>query len=338
MGATEMPTWKDIGSQSDAGNQPEVDRQPKVDDRMKVVREALRIFVVLNPVAGQTDPVVARQTIVDFCEAHAWQCDIHETVKDEDLRRLVRDQIKKGTDIVIAAGGDGTVSAVVSGMVNAKIPMGILPAGTGNALARDLSIPMDLPGALAVLGDSHSIQPMDIMEVSNDKIRDYYIMNVSVGISSQVMNNTPREEKRRFGFFAYIYRAIGTILHSNARHFFVKVDGKPYRFNANEVMIANCKFLGLQPQLDGVQIDPNDGCLDVFIVRARSISGFLHVFARFILRRKPQEERNIRHLEAQKSIEIRTETPMPIQADGEVIGTTPLRVYLIPSALRIIVP
>ncbi len=334
MGASDMPTRPEIGSRPDVANE----RQPKLNDHSKVAREATHVFVVLNPVAGQTDPVVARQTIVDFCQERGWQCDIHETVQDEDLRKLVRDQIKKGTDIVIAAGGDGTVSAVVSGMVNAKIPMGILPAGTGNALARDLSIPMDLAGALALLGGSHFVQPMDIMEVSNDKIRDCYIMNVSVGISSQVMNDTAREEKRRFGFFAYIYRAIGTILHSNARHFVVRVDDKPYRIHANEVMIANCKFLGLQPQLDGVQIDPNDGRLDMFIVRARSIRGFLNVFARFILRRKPQEDRNIRYLAARKSIEIRSETPMPVQADGEVIGRTPVSVRLIPSALRIIVP
>lgn len=300
--------------------------------------QATRVFVVLNPVAGLTDPVVARQAITQYCEDQGWQCEIHETEKDEDLRKLVRDQQKQGADMIIAAGGDGTVSAVVSGMVNSKTPMGILPAGTGNALARDLAIPMDLQGALKLLGSEHAVRELDIMEVKDVEKKDFYVMNVSVGVTSQVMRKTGREEKRRFGFLAYIYNAIGTILHSDRHHFEIKVDDRAYRVGATEVMIANCKFMGLQPQMDGVEIDPNDGCLDLFIVRARSLRGYLNVFTRFVLRRKPNEDTNLRYLEVRSSLQIKSEVPLPVQADGEVIGKTPVSVHLIPSALRVIAP
>jgi YegS/Rv2252/BmrU family lipid kinase len=309
-------------------------------DPLNTRKEATRVFIVLNPVAGLTDPVAAKETIRRFCAEHHWKCDLHETQKDEDLRKLVRDQVKKGVDIVVASGGDGTVSAVVSGMVKAEIPMGILPAGTGNALARDLSIPVDLDGALNLLGSEHTVQEMDILEVAGDGAdkKDFFVMNVSVGISSQIMRETGRESKRRFGFLAYIYKAIGSILHSDLHHFQVKADGRSMRISASEVMIANCKFMGLQPQIDGVKIDADDSRLDVFIVRTKSLRGYLDVLTGFLLRSKSDEDSKLRYLEVRESIEIQSERPLPVQADGEVIGKTPVIVRLIPRALRIIVP
>jgi diacylglycerol kinase (ATP) len=298
----------------------------------------LHVFVILNPVAGLTDPAAARQAITHFCEDRHWQCEIHETIKDEDLRKLVRDHLKQGVDIVIAAGGDGTVSAVVSGMVNSKKPLGILPAGTGNALARDLAIPLDLEGALHLLDSKYAIQEMDIMEVSEGSKGDYYVMNVSAGITAQTMRKTGREEKRRFGFLAYIYNAIGSILHSDFHRFQVKVDNKQIRINATEIMIANCKLMGLQPQFEGVEINSNDHRLDMFIVRTKSLPGYLSVLTRLIFRRQASKDSDLRYLDVHDQIEIQSNPSMPVQADGEVIGKTPVKIRLVPGALRVIVP
>lgn len=294
-----------------------------------------RVFVVLNPVAGTTDAENAKDVIIKYCEEQGWDCDIHETQKNEDLRQLVRDALTKGVDFVIAAGGDGTVSEVVGGMVRSDVPMGIIPAGTGNNLARDLSIPMDLKGALSVLGDEHNIQHMDVMEVNKKK---FYVLNVSVGLTSQVMKNTPRAQKRRFGFFAYLWHAVESIAHTDMHVFNLVVDGKTLRVRASEMMVANSKFMGLQPQLDGVEIDPADGRLDIFIVRTQSFREYLDLAAAFILRRKPESDPTLHYIEAHSVIQIQSQTPLPAQADGEVIGTTPVEVHLIPDSLRIIVP
>jgi diacylglycerol kinase family enzyme len=152
------------------------------------------------------------------------------------------------------------------------------------------------------------------------------------------MRKTGREQKRRFGFLAYLWNTLGSVFHTDMHRFQVTVDGKPIRVHASEMMIANCKFMGLQPQLDGVEIDPDDGRLDMFIIRTQSFRDYLGVIASFILRRKAQEDPNLRYIEARKSIEIKSEFPLPAQADGEVIGTTPVNVNLIPNALRIIIP
>ena len=294
-----------------------------------------RVFVVLNPVAGTTDAENAKDLITQFCEKQNWDCDIYETQKNENIRKLIGDVLKKGVDMVIAAGGDGTVSEVVGGMIHSEVPLAILPAGTGNNLARDLSIPMDIKGALSLLGDEHVIQHMDVMEVNKNK---YYVLNVSVGLTSQVMEKTKRQEKRRFGFLAYLWHALESIVHTDTHTFKLAVDGKSLRVRASELMIANCKFMGFQPQLEGVEIDPADGCMDVFIVRSQTFRDYLDLAAAFVLRRKPEDDPTLRHLEARDMIRIQSESPLPAQADGEVFGSTPVEVRMIPDALRVIAP
>ncbi len=293
-----------------------------------------KVFVVLNPVAGLTKADEARQAIEAFCQEKGWDCNIHETKPDENLRELVRQELKNGVDLVIAAGGDGTVSAVVSGMVNSKKPMGILPAGTGNALARDLGIPLDLNQALDLLGGEHIIRSLDAMELNGD----YWVLNVSIGVSSLIMRNTSREQKRRFGMLAYVWRAAGLLRRSDSHRFELKVDDHMYRFHASEVMIANSKLLGFQPQIEGVSVDPNDSRLDLFVVRARRPLDYLGVFAGFLMRKDRNSDNNLRYLEITNMIEINAEFPLPVQADGEVIGNTPVRVRLVPNALMVVTP
>lgn len=297
--------------------------------------QPVRVFVVLNPVAGTSKPDTVMQVISRYCEQHNWDCEIYQTHKDEDLRHLVHKTVKKGVDMVIVAGGDGTVSAVAAGMINSQIPLGVLPVGTGNALARDRLIPLDLNAALALLGGDHQVQALDAMEVVG---KGMYVLNVSVGVSSITMRMTAREEKRRYGFLAYIYRAARSIMRSDLHRFKVKVDDFPIRFSASEVFIANCKLAGFQPLVDGVEVVPDDNRLDMFIIRARSIRDYLGVLARFIIRGGKKQADNLYYAAAQESIVIESEITLPVQADGEELGTTPVEIRVIPNALKLIVP
>jgi YegS/Rv2252/BmrU family lipid kinase len=294
-----------------------------------------KVFVVMNPVAGLTDAKTAKDLVTSYCAERGWECEIHETEKNEDVTDLVRNVLRDGVDLVIAAGGDGTVSNVVAGMVHSETPLGILPAGTGNALARDLSIPLDLASAMELIGGDHEVHVMDVMHVNEKK---YYVLNVSVGISSLTMRTTQRNEKRRFGMLAYFYRAVGSIRHSALHHFRVEVDGNPVRFAASELMVANSKFMGLQPQLRGVNIDPNDGRLDMFIVRAQSLRDYVNVVGGFLRKRNRYGDPTLNHLSARKTIRIESEFPLPVQGDGDMVGNTPVEIHLLPNALRVIAP
>ncbi len=293
-----------------------------------------RIFVILNPVSGTSDCDAVNDAIQKFAQEHNWECEVHETQKDEDLRQLLRQVVKKGMDLVIAAGGDGTVSAVVSGLVNTQVPLGILPAGTGNVLARDLNIPLDTDQALALLGGENSVRTMDAMQISND----YYVMNASVGVSADTMENTPRAEKRRFGMLAYLRHAFTTVMEARLHRFTAVGDGRKLVFMASEVMVANEKFLGLQPKMEGIEIDPNDGRLDVFLIRAQGFRDYINVAFRFLFRTNPEVDRTLRYLKIEDKITLDSRSPLSVQADGEVIGKTPVEIKLIRNALKVVVP
>jgi len=97
-------------------------------------------LVVLNPVSGTRDAGETRATILNHLQGEGWACDIHETAAGEKIsdsvRRMVSPEKGKGYDLVVASGGDGTLSAVASGLVGHSVPLGLVPSGTGNALAR----------------------------------------------------------------------------------------------------------------------------------------------------------------------------------------------------------
>lgn len=293
-----------------------------------------KVFVVLNPVAGVSDSDSIRDSVEKYCESKSWTYDIHETKKDEDLNSIMKKVLKDGTDLVIAAGGDGTVAGVVSVIAQSGVPLGIIPAGTGNALARDLGIPIAADAALELLGSDHDVKTMDAIKIG----KDYYVLNVSVGVSAIIMEKTGREEKRRFGFLAYIWRAIQTLTRSRLHRFSAEVDGRQVQFTASEVMITNEKLMGLQPKIDNVEVNAEDGRLDLFIVRAQGFRDYFDVFTRLVRRSKSEYDSNIRYLPVKNKLVINTLRPVAVQADGEVIGQTPVEIQVVPNAIKVIVP
>jgi diacylglycerol kinase (ATP) len=301
---------------------------------VETVPQIKRVFIVLNPVAGLTDASLARQTIEKFCEEQGWEYEIHETTPEDNLREIVHGALEKDVDLVLAAGGDGTVSGVVTGMARSNKAMGVLPAGTGNALARDLGIPIDLEAALALLKGPNQVQSMDLIGIEDD----YFALNASVGVSSIIMRSTAREEKRRFGFLAYIWRGIGSVLHSDLQRFQIEVDGQRFLFSAIEVLITNTRLLGLHPQVEGVEVSPNDGRLDLYIVRGKSTRDFINILSGLFKPKDRYGDNTLRYLEVKDSVIIKSEFPLPVQADGEEIGLTPISLKVIPRALNIITP
>jgi len=261
-------------------------------------------------------------------------CDVHETAPGEALPDLVREALSQGYDLVVAGGGDGTVSAVANGLVGSETPLGIVPLGTANVLARELGIPVDLEAACQLLGDASSaFVSIDAMRV-DDRC---YFTQVGVGIDAIMIRDTHREAKRRFGRIAYLWTAFTRLLGFQPRHFALVIDDRPIRQSASEVLIANSGILGQPPLRWGPGIRPDDGQLDVCLVRARTIRHYLSVAGHFLLGQHAKSP-NVRYLTVRKSVSIATPRPLPVQADGEIIGETPVLVHVIPQALRVVVP
>lgn len=298
--------------------------------------------MILNPVAGQGAAAAVRQALAEaFSKRGAAAGEgaeapytIYETAPGEAIPKLVRETAKQGGyDLIVAGGGDGTVSAVANGLVGLETPLGILPLGTANVLARELGIPIDLEGACQLLAGAHAVTAIDAMKVKDQ----CYFTQVGVGIDSMMIRDTPREAKRRFGRVAYLWTAFTRLIGFQPRHFLIESDGRSVRSRASQVVVANCGILGQPPFRWGPDIHLDDGRVDVCIVRARSLWNYITLAWHVILGQHKQDS-NVRYLSADQRVVITTKRPLPVQADGEIIGETPVEVTVVPRTLRVIVP
>jgi YegS/Rv2252/BmrU family lipid kinase len=235
--------------------------------------------------------------------------------------------------MVVAAGGDGTVSAVAEGLVGTETPLGIIPLGTANVLARELGIPVELEGAVRLLAGAHGVTSIDAMKVGEK----HYFTQVGIGIDAMMIRDTRREDKRRFGRIAYIWTALTRLLGFQPRRFLITADDRQELHRASQVVIANSGILGQPPFRWGPDIEIDDGRLDVCIVRARTLLNYV-TLGWHVVRGQHRQSTNVRYLRARRQIDIETRRPLPVQADGEIIGETPMRVEVVAAAVRVIVP
>ncbi len=299
---------------------------------------AKRIFVVINPRAGSYTERVVHDTLERYFPGQPGErepvCEICETGHGEQLVEMIHDARARGFAMVVAAGGDGTVSGVADGLVGSDVPLGILPLGTANVLARELGIPVDLEGACALLAGEHGIAQLDAMQVGEHS----YFTHVGSGIDSLMIRDTPYEGKRRFGRLAYLWTALRNLFGFQPRRFRLTIDGVQSRPRASQVLVANSGILGQPPLVWGPGIRPDDGQLDICVVRARTLLDYL-ILGWHVLTRQHGRDRRVRYVKSYESVTIETvKTPLPVQADGEIIGETPVTVRLAARAVNIIVP
>lgn len=299
------------------------------------LRRARDLYVVLNPVAGTSnrDEVVA--ALEQRLGAGDMRYEIYETSGEEgeDIPALVRAAVARGADLVVAAGGDGTVSLVAGALAGGSVPLAILPIGTANVFAQVVGLPLDLAGAADVLAGEFVARPIDGMRVGDS----LGVLHVSVGITSLMQRDTSRDLKRRFGRLAYLYVAARWVFGFQPRRFNVVIDGKRHRFNASQVLIANGGEMGQQPFTWGPDIAPDDGVIDVCVINASTFRDYLLV-GWSTLTGRHRQNRRLRYFKARGSISVNTKRALPVQLDGELAGNTPIRVEVVPAALLCAVP
>ncbi|HEX7973079.1 MAG TPA: diacylglycerol kinase family protein [Anaerolineales bacterium] len=293
-----------------------------------------KIFVILNPVGGHSNPDSIRRALDESCTSLGWSYEIYETTGKENVADITRAACQRGIDMVIAAGGDGTVAEVVNGMVNSPIPLGIIPVGTGNGLARALSIPLNPADAIKLLADGHQVMAIDAMQVG-DK---FYVLDVSAGISSRAMRDTSTEQKRRFGVVAYAWIILRQLLTFQPRRYNLIIDGHQVQVSAAEILVSNGVLLEKPPFPLGPREYFNDGQFNVYVLLARNLLDYLRLIGQFLINPKKRKA-ELRSLTVKQSISIdAVRRTQPVQADGELIGRTPVEVCIVPNAIQVIVP
>lgn len=297
------------------------------------IQQKPKTFVVVNPVAGVSEPVAVREKIEAALQSRAIPFEIYETTEEGNLRQKVRNAVQQGFKLFVSAGGDGTLSGVIDGLVGTQIPLVILPTGTWNTVAQIMNIPLQIDPALELVFRDHTIQTVDALQVD----QGFFILSVSAGLGSRTMEDVKRQEKRRFGKLVDLWKGIKQLLEFRSFLFDVKIDGKPTRFRASELMVANSASLGLK----ALQLDPSirmdDGKLNVCRIYANTIGEYLKL-AISMLRGDQKHSWNVFCVEATKQVEIRCRERLPVQGDGDIIGRLPVTVKIYPKAVQIVTP
>jgi YegS/Rv2252/BmrU family lipid kinase len=302
-------------------------------DSLDFLRGSLRIFIIHNPVSGTSDPASVRSTIESHCAAHGVEFEMYDTKPGDPIPDIVREATGRGFGRIAAAGGDGTISAAANGLLYSEVPLGILPLGSGNACARELGIPLNLEHALAVLTGSRTETVIDTLTAGGR----HYLMNLSVGLSARTMAATDRNQKRWMGKAAYLLEGLSKLAGLHLQPFRVHIDDHLLRVRATEIVVANMGLVGFKNVRLSPNILPDDGLLNVCIIRAVTLGGFLKLL-RGALREDPGRQPELKCLPVKREVRIEAGRAQDVQGDGEPLGKTPITVGIAPQSLRILIP
>lgn len=294
--------------------------------------------VVVNPT--KVEPGL-REAVAGLCADLGWAEPlwIETTVEDPGIGQA-KEAVAQGADVVMAAGGDGTVRSVAESLAGTGVPLGLLPAGTGNLLARTLGTPLEMPEAMrvALTGDDRAI---DIGRVratgpESDDTEHVFLVMAGTGFDADVMANTPEGLKGRVGPFAYVVSGLRAMRGRRTR-VTLSIDGGPtLRRRSRTVLVGNSGTLvgGLVLMPDAIV---DDGILDVVNLAPEGIPGWVAVAARVATRRRRGHSR-VEHWTG-RTVVITAEEPQPSQIDGDPIGdVTEMNVRVDPGALVVRVP
>ncbi|MBV8154227.1 MAG: YegS/Rv2252/BmrU family lipid kinase [Candidatus Eremiobacteraeota bacterium] len=235
----------------------------------------------------------------------------------------------ENVDCVVSAGGDGTLTRAIARALALNVPIGIVPLGTFNDLARTLELPSDVSAACAVIGAGHT-RAIDVAQVNGV----YYASEASIGVSSRIARIQTTQEKQRFGMLAVIATALQAFRYARPMHVDVHFDGRQERFKTVQLTVANSHRFGGVFNVADAAID--DGWLDLYSVDIRNAAEAFAV-ARAVLRGVPRDTPGLRTYRSTK-FRVHTRRGHHITADGEPAGKTPATFHILTKALRVYTP
>lgn len=291
------------------------------------------ILIILNPAAGQDDPGKMKSAIRDYFDGKQSNFEIRETKGAGDALEWAK--TAEGFDLVIVAGGDGTVMEAMSGMIEnpEPLPLAQLALGTANLLTRALAIPIELEAALDLATKDGVVVKMDVGYLeSHDR---YFAIVAGAGWDADLIHDASREMKDRLGFFAYVISGIKNLFHRKTSRIEIEIDGKSRTFWAQSVMLLNVGEIHGTGIAVGDGVSPHDGKLNLAVASARGLGGILKLLWRFATKSFDDSE-ELRYITAD-SFSIKATPPMRLEIDGEVIGSTPLVATAVPNAVRLVV-
>ena len=283
----------------------------------EVVPTARQLAVVLNPSkvedAGQFRSIVCAMAAEAGWSEPTWHL---TTVQDSGTGQAHAAAVE-GADLVIVCGGDGTVREVCAELAGTGIPVGIIPAGTGNLLARNLDVPLYVRSAIdvALTGQDRAI---DMVAVTGDEIEDsHFMVMAGMGFDAAIMEGVNEDIKQKVGWLAYVWSALKSLMFPVTKVEISVDGGEPTTHRARTIVVGNVGYLQAgMPLLPDAAID--DGMLDVVILYPRRFLSWLPIVWR-VLAKRPRTDDTINRMTG-RTVSIRAATATPRQLDGDSVG------------------
>lgn len=297
------------------------------------------LVVIANPRAGRGKAAAALPQIESVLRDEGLDYRIVRTTHPGHATEAARHALRNGERFLVAAGGDGTVHEVVNGMILNGTPiapdavLGIVAAGSGCDFVRTFGLPGDAgPAARRLAGDR--VRAIDVGTVTcadGDAEQTRYFVNIAeAGLGGAVVARTARLG-RFLGAARYASGFWLTLPGFRPAPVRLDADGQAFGWRAFNVVVANCRFYG-----GGMQIspksDPGDGLLDVLVMTGPKSDAFATLPK--VYRGTHLPHRNIAELRADR-IRLDSGRPFPVEADGEIVGTTPVSFGIIPGVIRL---
>jgi diacylglycerol kinase family enzyme len=235
------------------------------------------------------------------------------------------------------------VAEVAGALSGGDVPLVILPAGTGNAAAQELGIPLQLgDAARLVLDDDARIGSVDLLHVG-ERVS---LLRVGVGFDARTVTGASRELKDQLGWFAYPLTALRELGDAQPARIALEVDGARREIDAYAVVVANVGRIGRAGARFPGDVDPFDGLADVFLLRSMDLGALVKVGARLLRLSDGDAEEGdawsgndpLLHVQA-RAVRIESpDGPLPVHADGDPHGETPVEVEVRAGALRLVLP
>lgn len=292
----------------------------------------MQATLIRNPIAGHRADVTGLSAAQDYLAAReGWDLRVEETDAVGAATRIAAEAVSRGDDMVIVAGGDGTINEAVQALAGSTTALGVLPMGTVNVWAREIGLPSQpLAAAQALVeGDLRRVD----LGLAGDR---YFLLMAGAGFDGAVTGLVEPRLKRAMGRWAYVIQAMRLGLRYGGVEAALEMDHDTVRCRLLLAVVGNTRLYGGRFVVTASAV-ADDGLLDVVIFAGRRLWGALPHFASVLVRRHPTQSGALYY--RTRRLRITTNAPLPVQADGDYIAaTTPLDFSIAPMALRVVAP
>lgn len=293
----------------------------------------MHALLIVNPASGQGRAAREKRRLLELV-SNMPHIHTRLTTGPDDARAFAAEAASSDYDLVIAAGGDGTINQVVNGIGDSGIALGIIPLGTGNVLAHELGIPRsDITKAMRVIGEA-KIRRVDLGEANGQR----FLLMAGLGLDAQVVDAVSPRFKDVFGTVAFAPAALDQLIKYVPTNFRLTFDnGSEYSVTAYGVILANCGSYAYNFRITSEAVF-DDGMLDVIVFESAPAEK-LRLLGRALGAVFGQRihDSNATYFRT-TGVRIESDPPVKMQLDGDVCGESVVEVKILPGALRLVAP